>query len=199
VFALSGDLRGRTVLDVACGDGAYSISACKRGARVFGVDPSREMLEAARQRAADCKHNLPWCVASAEELPFGSERFDVVIAATALCFVKNPQRSIQEAARVLRPGGSLIIGELGRYSLWAISRKARGWLGSATWSGVHFWTLLSIRKLIEQSGLHYHSHHSAVYYPPVGLIAAFLAPYDSPISCLGQFGAAFLALRADKV
>ena len=198
VFSLAGDLHGRRVLDVACGDGTYTISACKRGARVFGVDLSRDMLEAARQRAADCKQNLPWCVASAEELPFESERFDVVIAVTALCFVKNPQRSIQEATRVLRPGGSLIVGELGRYSLWAISRKVRGWLGSLTWRGVHFWSYGNLRKLIEQSGLRFHSHRSAVYYPPVGLIAAFLAPYDSAISRLGQFGAAFLALKADK-
>ncbi len=72
------------------------------------------MLEAARDRAADCKQNLPWCVASAEQLPFEPQRFDVVIAVTALCFVENPQRTIQEAARVLRPGGSLIIGELVR-------------------------------------------------------------------------------------
>ncbi len=199
VFGLSGDLRGRTVLDVACGDGAYSISACKQGARVFGVDISKEMLEAARQRAADCKQDITWCVASAEDLPFESERFNVVIAVTALCFVKDPQRTIQEAARVLRPGGSLIVGELGRCSLWALSRKVRGWLGSSTWSGVHFWTFQNLRRLIEQAGLRFHSRRTSVYFPPVGRVAQLLGPYNNAFSPLGQFAAAFLTFRADKV
>jgi 2-polyprenyl-3-methyl-5-hydroxy-6-metoxy-1,4-benzoquinol methylase len=199
IFGLSGDLRGRTVLDVACGDGTYSISSCKRGARVTGVDLSEVMLEAARRRAVDCQPGIAWCVASAEELPFDSEGFDVVIVVTALCFVKNPQRTIQEAARVLKPGGSMILGELGRYSLWAISRKIRGWLWLSTWSGAHFWTFQNLRRLIEQAGLRFHSRRTAVYFPPIGRIAQLLGGYDNALSPLGQFGAAFLALRADKV
>ncbi len=198
IFGLAGDLRGRRALDVGCGDGAYSVLACQRGARVVGVDRSSAMLVAARRRAEDCPERIEWCLAAAEALPFGSERFDVVIAVTALCFVKNPQCSIQEAARVLRPGGSLIVGELGRYSLWAISRKVRGWLGSPTWRGVHFWSYGNLRKLIVQSGLRFHSGRSAVYFPPVAPAAQFLASYDPALSRLGQFGASFVALRADK-
>lgn len=199
IFDLAGDLRDQKVLDVGCGDGTYSIAACKRGARAIGVDLSAAMLETARRRAVDCKPGIAWCVASAEELPFDSEEFDVVVAVTALCFVKNPQRAIQEAARVLKSGGSLIIGELGRYSLWAISRRVRGWLGSSTWSGVRFWTFQNLRRLIDQAGLRFHSRRTSVYFPPLGRIAQLLGGYDNALSRLGQLGAAFLALKADKV
>ena len=199
IFDLAGDLSDQKVLDVGCGDGTYSIAACKRGARAIGVDLSAAMLETARRRAVDCKPDIAWCLASAEELPFDSETFDVVIAVTTLCFVKDPQRTVQEAARVLKSGGSLIIGELGRYSLWAISRRVRGWLGSSTWRRVRFWTFQGLRRLIERASLRLHSRRTSVYFPPIGRIAQLLGGYDNALSPLGQFAAAFLALRADKV
>jgi ubiquinone/menaquinone biosynthesis C-methylase UbiE len=198
IFGLAGDLRGQSLLDIPCGDGAYSISAGERGARVVAIDRSLAMLGAARRRAESCLESIKFCQAAAEALPFDANRFDVVLAVTALCFVKDPQRTIQEAARVLRPGGGIIIGELGRYSLWAISRKIRGWLGSPTWKRVHFWTFEDLRELIAGAGLRFHSRSSAVYYPPVTPIAQFLGRHDRALSRLGQFGAAFIAIKADK-
>ena len=197
-FDLSGDLHGRRVLDVGCGDGTYSISACKRLARVIGIDSSAAMLEAARDRAEECSGSIEWCRAYAEELPFESNAFDVVIAVTALCFVKDPQRAVQEAARVLRPGGILVIGELGRYSLWSFSRKIRGWLGSY-WGEARFWTVGEIRQLTDQAGLHFQVDRGSVYYPPIGWVARLLSRHSHVLSRLGQFGAAFLAIRADKI
>ena len=118
---------------------------------------------------------------------------------TALCFVKDPQRAVLEAARVLRPGGRLIIGELGMYSLWALSRRLRGWFGAATWRKARFWTTGSLRRLIEQAGLRFHSRRGCVYYPPVEVAARLMVKADCLLSHLGSVGAAFLAVRADKV
>ncbi len=200
IFGLAGDLRARRVLDVGCGAGAQSIVACQRRARVIGVDTSPAMLEAARRRAEiDCSGTIAWCQASAEQLPFESQVFDAVIAVTALCFVKDPQRAVLEAARVLRPGGRLIIGELGMYSLWALSRRLRGWFGAATWRKARFWTTGSLRRLIEQAGLRFHSRRGCVYYPPVEVAARLMVKADCLLSHLGSVGAAFLAVRADKV
>lgn len=44
--------------------------------------------------------------------------------------IKNPLHVVQEVSRVLRPGGSFVIGELDRYSFWSVSRRVRGmaWL-----------------------------------------------------------------------
>jgi ubiquinone/menaquinone biosynthesis C-methylase UbiE len=200
IFSLAGDMRERRVLDVGCGDGAQSIAAYQRGGRVTGVDTSLAMLEAARHRAEiDSAEIIGWRQASAEQLPFHSQAFDVVIAVTALCFMKNPQRAVVEAARVLRPSGRLIIGELGRYSLWALSRRIRGWLGSSTWRKARFWTIGELRRLVELTGLQFHSARGCVYYPPIAPVAQPMAKLDHVVSRIGSVGAAFLAARADKI
>lgn len=200
IFDLAGDLRGRRVLDVGCGDGTYSLLACQAGGRVIGVDISSAMLAAARRRAqTQCPGTIEWYQASADRLPFKSQVFDIVIAVTTLCFVEDPQRAVLEAARVLRPGGRLIIGELGRYSLWALSRRIRGWLGASPWRKARFWTIGGLRRLVEHAGLQLHSVRSCVYFPPMEPVARLFAKAEDVFAPLGSIGAAFLVVRADKV
>lgn len=128
IFGLCGDVYGKRVLDLGCGDGTYSIAASQKGAIVTGLDISEAMLEAAGQRAAAVGCPVEWRRASAESLPFGAGTFDVVLAVTILCLLGETQRVIRGVHRVLRPGGAFVIGELGKYSSWALRRRARGWL-----------------------------------------------------------------------
>jgi ubiquinone/menaquinone biosynthesis C-methylase UbiE len=62
----------------------------------------------------------------AEQLPFEDASFDLVIAVTVLGFVPDAQRAVGEMARVLVPGGRVVLGELGRYSVRAAERRVRG-------------------------------------------------------------------------
>ncbi len=78
-----------------------------------------------------------WPAADARNLPFRSCRFELVLAVTALCFVTPPAAALQELARVLRPGGHLILGELGAHSTWGMWRRARALLSSRTWRRAH--------------------------------------------------------------
>ena len=199
VFDLAGDLRGKRVLDLGCGDGSYSIRAARNEAHVVGVDLSAAMLRAAQSHAKDTGVSVEWCRASAESLPFSSESFDIVIAVTLLCFVKEPQRAAREASRVLRLGGSLVIGELGRYSSWALSRRLRAWLGSPRWRNTHFWTTNELLELLEQAGLRVRASRGCVYFPPISLAAQILGEYDDAFSFFGQVGAAFIAVKGDKL
>jgi SAM-dependent methyltransferase len=95
---------GDKLLDVAGGSGSYA-SAMVRAVpvTVVGVDISESMI---RQRSEDplLEHNV---VGDMEALPFGDGEFDAVMFVAALHHVPDPSRALQEALRVLRPGGRL--------------------------------------------------------------------------------------------
>lgn len=198
IFDLAGDLRDKRVLDLGSGDGSYSIYAVRAGARVVGLDLSAAMLESAERRASAAGVSMHSCQGSAESLPFRSGSFDIVLAVTSLYFIRDPARAAEEASRVLRPGGSFVVGELGRYSSWALWRKLRAWLGSSRWNQAYFWTLGELRELLQQADLRLVSSRTCVYYPPVSLAALILGKSDRVFSFAGQVGAAFLAVRGDK-
>lgn len=103
-----------------------------------------------------------------------------------------------EIARVLKPEGRLVIGELGRWSLWAAQRRMRGWLGHPVWRAVMFRTAADLRGLAEAAGLRVVAIHGAVHYPPWGIAARLLAPVDLWLGQETTFGAAFLAMSAAK-
>jgi len=97
----------RTVLDVCCGTADLAIAVRRRwGARVVGVDFSKEMLVRARR-----KTRAELLQGDALRLPFRSERFDAVTFAFGIRNVANPQHALAEMARVLRPGGKALILE----------------------------------------------------------------------------------------
>jgi hypothetical protein len=102
-------------------------------------------------------------------------------------------------ARVLRLGGRLVVGDLGRWSLWAASRRLRSWLGSAPmWKGARFRSARELRSLIAAAGLCTEHVAGAIYYPRSAAVANLMAPLDPLLGELTTFGAAFIALRATK-
>ncbi len=125
VLDLAGPLAAREVLDVGCGDGAYALAAARAGARVTGLDRSTAALARARERAGSERLAVDLLVGDIGTLPLPADRFDLVLAVTVLCFVEEPARAVAEMARVLRPGGLLVLGELGKWSTWAAWRRLR--------------------------------------------------------------------------
>ncbi len=198
IFELAGDLQGQRVLDLGCGDGTYAIGAAFRGAEAVGVDLSDAMLTAARKRGENCGVPVEWCLARAESLPFRPGSFDVAIAVTLLCLVPKPLDVVAEAGRVLRPGGVLILGELGRYSSWALWRRMRGWRGSPLWSRAHFWSFREICGLMRQAGIEAVESRGCVHFPPIPFVARAFSKCDRAFRFLGQAGAAFLAVKGEK-
>lgn len=196
LLELMGAVSGCRLLDAGCGDGGLACAAASRGADVTGIDADQAMLAAARSRAARAGLCATFFQGRIEELPFPAASFDVVIATTVLCFVADAAGAVREMARVLRPGGQLVIGELGRWSMWSAIRRIRGWLGSRTWKSARFHSARELRALVEDAGLSVTVTRGAVYYPPIGLIANVLATADPWLGKLTWFGATFIALSA---
>lgn len=117
------DLRAEDrVLDVACGAGALVVEIAPHVDRAVGVDLSDGMLELARSRLeaageTNRLENVEFVQAPSDALPFEDGSFTALVCTTALHHFPDPQRSIDEMARVLAPGGRLVIGDMARDAL----------------------------------------------------------------------------------
>jgi ubiquinone biosynthesis O-methyltransferase len=198
IFELLGNIAGKQLLDVGCGDGDLARELARRGALVTGVDASAEMIAAARANPANGGLPIAYEVAEASHMPFPEASFDVVVAMTILCFVGDARPFFREIARVLRPGGRLVIGELGRRSTWAAERRVRAWLGSEMWKRGRFRSPGELQRAAREAGLEPGPVRGAVYFPRHRIAARFMSAADRRLSRMTTTGAAFLALAATK-
>ena len=195
---LLGRVAGKELLDVGCGDGAWAFELARQGATVTALDADPSMIAAARLRAQNEVSGVQLVEGNVGNLPFDDATFDIVVAVTVLCFVHDAEHAMTEIARVLKPGGQLVIGELGRWSLWAAQRRMRGWIGHPVWRAVKFRTAAELRRLADTARLRVVAIHGTAHYPPCGMAAQLLAPVDLWLGQEATFGAAFLAMSAAK-
>jgi demethylmenaquinone methyltransferase/2-methoxy-6-polyprenyl-1,4-benzoquinol methylase len=121
---------GSDALDVCCGTGDLALELRRRigpDGRVVGCDFSEPMLEQARRKSGDEGLPVEFGWADALELPYGDRSFDAVTIGFGARNLADLERGLSEMARVLRPGGRLVILEITRpqreplssfYSLW---------------------------------------------------------------------------------
>lgn len=102
-----GALAGRRVLELGCGAAVWSLALARRGADVVGLDLSDVQLAHANRARRHAGRALPLVQADAERLPFADARFDVVFCDHGATSFTRPERTVPEAARVLREGGLL--------------------------------------------------------------------------------------------
>ncbi len=104
-----GQARG-DVLEVAVGTGR-NLEHYPDDVHLTGLDLSPEMLARARRRAEQVRPDADLQEGDAQALPFEDESFDTVVCTYSLCSIPEDRRAVAEMARVLRPGGSLILVE----------------------------------------------------------------------------------------
>lgn len=106
LLPLLGNIRGKRILDVGAGTGRLAVELAKfPGAEITALDVSSEMLEQLKKK----NQHIECVVGDAENLPFVSGSFDVVVAAFLVVHLKDPRRFFDEAYRVLKDGGWLVV------------------------------------------------------------------------------------------
>ena len=104
-----GDVKGKRILDMGCGEGRFSRMLAERGASLTGIDLSSRMIELAREAEEKEPLGVVYHVADAADLPFLPDgTFDIVLAYLSLFDVPDYASAIGEAARVLVPGGRFV-------------------------------------------------------------------------------------------
>jgi ubiquinone/menaquinone biosynthesis C-methylase UbiE len=109
-FALLGEVAGKRVLDVGCGEGGYSRILARKGADVTAIDGSARLIDIARRRTEKESLTIAFEVRNANSL-HGLEEgsFDIVLAAMSLMDVEDYDGAVGEIYRVLRKGGEFLM------------------------------------------------------------------------------------------
>jgi ubiquinone/menaquinone biosynthesis C-methylase UbiE len=130
--AMAVGLSGMDVADLGAGEGALSVIAARFARRVYAVDQSPAMLGEISRRAGllSLDTNISLVSGDLEALPLPDASVDVAFLSQALHHAATPSLAIMEAARILRPGGRLVILDLASHEHeWVREQFADHWLG----------------------------------------------------------------------
>jgi SAM-dependent methyltransferase len=134
------------VADLGCGEGYLTVETSRWASRVIAVDRSAEVLERARTLASRRRvSNVIWKRGELEKLPIRDGTVDVALLSQALHHAADPARAIQEAVRILSPGGRVLILDLREHrETWVRERLGDRWPGFSD---------DALRRLLTDAGL----------------------------------------------
>lgn len=141
------DVRGKRALDAGAGTGLFSRALADRGARLVSLDVGEKLLERVR---AKCPAET--VVGSVLDLPFPANAFDLVLGTEVIEHTTDPRRAVAEMARVLAPGGRLLITVPNR--LWHPAILLANALHLRPYKGYENWVRYrDLRAWVEAEGL----------------------------------------------
>lgn len=149
---------GQKVLDIAGGTGDLALAFAPQvapGGLVIHTDINEAMLLEGRNRLLDKGVSLPTAVCDAEQLPFANASFDVVSVAFGLRNMTHKDAALREMARVLKPGGKLLVLEFSKVA--APLEKAYDWYSFNVLPKIGQWVAgdaASYRYLAESIRMH---------------------------------------------
>jgi ArsR family transcriptional regulator len=134
------------VADIGCGEGYLTIEASRWAARVIAVDRSEAVLKKARALAMRRRvRNVIWKRGELERLPLKDASVDVALLSQALHHAPDPAQALAEAARIVMPGGRVLVLDLREHAeSWVRNRLGDRWLGFSD---------EAITKLLKGAGL----------------------------------------------
>lgn len=163
-------LDGLTVLDIGCGGGLVCEPLCRLGARVTGIDPGLDNVEAARRHAAGQGLDIDYRVARVEDLAAEGLAFDAVVCLEVVEHVPNPGAFLKTCASLVRPGGLMLLSTINRtlkaYLLAIVGAEyVLRWLPAGTHQWERFVTPDELARHLDAAGLGPPTFKGLVYRP----------------------------------
>ena len=113
LLEISGVGNDDEVLDVACGPGLVASEFARHARQVTGIDITPAMIDQAQKRQQEQNQtNLDWRVGEAVPLPYGDDRFSLVITRYSFHHMLSPERALAEMIRVCKPGGRVLVADV---------------------------------------------------------------------------------------
>ena len=167
-------------LEIGVGTGRF---AAPLGISI-GVDPSHRMLDIARERGV----NVRW--GSGEDLQFLDNTFDYILIMITICFVKDPLRVLQEARRVLKNEGQLLMGIIDKNSfLGKFYRQKK----SIFYHKAHFFSVEELTQLLKKAGFNKFSYCQTLFELPERI-----KDIEKPLRGFGKGGFVLIKARKSK-
>lgn len=134
---------GDLVIDIGCGSGIFSRRWVELGARLVGIDQSREMIAIARSQDDQSIYR----VMDMHTLDYPDDYFDAAVSSFALEFTTDPEAVLTEARRVVKPGGSIVFGTISSEGPYGRAYIERGRQGHPIYQQASFHSLEDIRQI----------------------------------------------------
>ena len=101
------------IADLGAGEGAFALLLARQARKVIAVDTSAKMIEVAREQAlSHGVKNVEYRLGDMEEVPIEDSEVDLVFFSQSLHHALHPERAVDEASRILKPGGRVVILDL---------------------------------------------------------------------------------------
>lgn len=166
---VAGKLKPGLLLDVGCGTGLFSEVFKGLGWRIMGVDYALGMASAASAKGLDV------VLADGCHLPFRSNLCDSVLMFTVLEFLPCGDEALKEAFRVLKAGGSLILGVHNRVNPWNLYRRLKAKRKpSSAYKNIKYRSLAGLRAEVERFSFRLEEACSVVFHPKTLRVERFL-------------------------
>jgi ubiquinone/menaquinone biosynthesis C-methylase UbiE len=154
----------------------------------YGIDNSVGVLRFAKKRGVTVIRG------KGEKLPFPNRSFGAVFIIVTLCFVDEPIKALEEASRVLRDDGCIILGLILRESPWASFYMRKGTSGNVFYKVVRFYSLNELKVMLQKTNLRIAEASSTIFQAPTEKPLRFENPRKDHYKDAG-----FVAMKVRKL
>jgi ubiquinone/menaquinone biosynthesis C-methylase UbiE len=151
IFRMLAPEPGELILDAGCGTGIFTEDIIETGARVVGLELAFDML---RRAVTKCSgQTFHSVIGDIQRLPFADASFNKAISITAIEFIQDARRAVEELFRVTKPGGCIVVATLNSLSPWAQRRKEAAQKGHPLFKHAIFRSPDEIKNLSPVEGI----------------------------------------------